>query len=141
MFAQWLLAAMQNLPGFGVGDYFRVPVFYAINDSLQVHPLASIALKVIASFAFNVGFSLALTFCFVAETRVEFESVLHMNIVVCVPAGKVFRMAIGSGHSGDKRAGLAGRADFWDGLGGHKSYDPPVTIHCSADSLIFRLSR
>ncbi len=123
MFAQWLLAAMQNLPSFGVGDYFRVPVSCPINDSLQVHPPASLAVKVIATFAFNVGFSLAMTFCLEAETCVECESVLQPNVVVRVPARKVFRMAIGSGLSGDKGAGLTGRADFCHGFGGHKSYD------------------
>lgn len=121
MFAQWLLAAVHDVAGFGIGDHFLVPVSCAINDSLQVHPLASIAVEVIADFAFNVGFSLALPFCFVAETCVEFESVHNMNVVVRVPAGKVFRMAIGSGLGIDKRAGLAGLAGFCDGLGEHKS--------------------
>lgn len=67
------------------------------------------------------GFSLGVTFCFVAETCVELESVLNMNIVVRVPAGKVFRMSIGSGLGGHKFPDLAGRADFWVGLGGHKA--------------------
>ena len=128
MFAQWLLAAVHNVAGFGIGDHFLVPVSCAINDSLQVHPLASTAVEVIANFAFNVGFSLALTFCLVAQIFVEFESVHQTNIVVRVAAGKVFRMAIGSGLSDDKRAGLAGLAGFWDGLGEHKSCDSSVQL-------------
>jgi len=119
MLAQWLLAAVHNVAGFGIGDHSLVPVSCAINDSLQVHPLASIAVEVIANFAFNVGFSLALPFCFVAQILVEFESVHQTNIVVRVAAGKVFRMSIGSGLIDDKRAGLAGLAGFWDGLGDH----------------------
>jgi hypothetical protein len=119
MFTQLLLAAMHNLPGFGVGDHFRVPVSCAINDPLQVHPPAGLAVKVMASFTFNVGFSLALTFCFVAETCTEGESLLQPNVVVRVPAGEVFCLAIGSGLRGDNRAGLAGRADFWRGFGWH----------------------
>ncbi len=119
MLAQWLLAAMDNLSGFRVGDNFFVPVSCAINDSLQLHPLASFVVKVIASLAFYVGHSLALTFCFVAETSVEFESGLHTNIVVRVPTGKVFRMAVRSCLGGDKRSGLAGGADFWHGLDSH----------------------
>src|SRR5712664_327299 len=117
MFAQWLLAAMHNHPGFRVGDHFRVPVSCAINDSLQVHPPASLAVKVVATFAFNVGFSLALTFCFVPETCVECEGVLQPNVVVRVLAGELFRVAIGSGLRSDKRAGLAGRTGFWRGFG------------------------
>jgi len=119
MFAQRLLAAMHNLPGFRVSDNFLVPVPCAINDSLQVHPLASLAVKVIASLAFYVRLSLTLTSCFEAETFVEFESVLHMSIVVRVPARKMFRMAVRSCLGGDKRSGLAGGASFKDAIRSH----------------------
>jgi hypothetical protein len=66
MFAQWLLAAMRNLSSFRINDQFRVPVSCAINDSLQLHPLGSRAVKVIASLTFYVGLSLPLSSSFEA---------------------------------------------------------------------------
>lgn len=55
---------MDNLTSFRIGDDFLVPVFCAVNDSLQLHPLASVVAKVIADLAFQVGLSFPLSLCF-----------------------------------------------------------------------------
>jgi len=80
MLCERLVAFVDNLTRFGIGDSFAVPVPYSIDKAVEFHPAACLAIEIIADDLFEKRSLFILMARLRRKFAVEFQTSVNTHV-------------------------------------------------------------